>query len=411
MSKSTTREIRRINRSKALHEIYFGGPISRLEICQRTDISQATVTNVVSDLLEEGVVVESGRKDSDGGRPITMLTIDPEYGYIIGIDVGETVIQISLFNLRFREVHAVFQPLSLEENQPDQVVQHIVSGVEKLLSGNYVNRDQIIGVGIGFPGLIDPEAGISIFAPNWGWHDVPIASILESKLGLSMALDNGAKAMALAESIYGAGRGVSSLAVLLVGTGIGAGIIEGGALYRGAMNSAGEWGHTTLEIDGRLCRCGKKGCLEAYAGASGIIARYIEMSNRTTQELKSDQKEMLRLILDAAHEGNELAQEVIDDTVKYLAVGIGNLINIVNPQRVLLGGWVGMMLGEEILPRLTETVSHYALHQPFSRTEFGLCQLKEDAVAQGAATLIFEKFLESAGRPLALHSTITSPPH
>ena len=404
MLRQTTRDLRRINRSKALREIYFNGPISRLEICQRTDMSSATVTNVVADLLGERIVAELGCKESDGGRPIALLSVNSNYGHIIGIDVGETVIKVSVFDLQFQELYTVSQPLSLGENQPEQVVQHIVSGVEQLLIGSGVRRDQILGVGIGFPGLVDPEAGISIFAPHWGWHDVPVASILESKLGLPMALDNGAKAMALAESMFGAGRDVNSMAVLLVGTGVGAGIIEDGALYRGAMNSAGELGHTTLEIDGRLCRCGKRGCLEAYVGAPGIIDRYAELAPSSPPGLAGDQKEMLRTILDAYREGDAAARKVLDDTLEYLSVGIGNLINLVNPQKVVLGGWVGMMLAEEFLPRLSGTVSQYALQQPFRRTEIGLCQLKEEAVTEGAATLILEKFLQSAGNPLAMHS-------
>jgi predicted NBD/HSP70 family sugar kinase len=279
-------------------------------------------------------------------------------------------------------------------------------GVEQLLSGSGVSRNQILGVGIGFPGLVEPESGISIFAPNWGWHDVPIASILENKLGLPMALDNGAKAMALAESLFGAGRDVGSTAVLLVGTGVGAGIIEDRALYRGAMNSAGEWGHTILELDGRLCRCGNKGCLEAYIGAPGIISRYGELVQLEDPGFISDQKEMLRSIIRAARQEDPAARTVLDDTLKYLSAGIGNLINMVNPQKVILGGWVGMMLAEEFLPNLSESVSRYALQQPFKRTVFGLCQLKEEAVAQGAATLILEKFLQTAGSPLTMHPQV-----
>jgi predicted NBD/HSP70 family sugar kinase len=390
-----------------LREIYFNGPISRLEICQRMDMSQATVTNVVADLIGDKIVVESGSKESDGGRPTALLTINAEYGHIIGIDVGETVIQVSIFDLCFHELGTVFQPLSLEENQPSQVVEHIVSGVEQLLRSSGVGRDQILGVGIGFPGLVEHESGISIYAPNWGWHDVPIASILESQLGLPMALDNGAKAMALAESMFGAGREVRSLAVVLVGTGVGAGIIEDGALYRGSMNSAGEFGHTILEMNGRLCRCGNKGCLESYVGATGIISRYTELAQPGDPQLSGDQKEMISAIIKSAREGNAAARKILDDTLNYLSLGIGNLINLVNPQKMVLGGWAGMMLAEEILPRLSATVSQYALQQPFKKTEFGLCQL-EEAVAQGAAALILEKFLQSAGRPLALHSQAES---
>jgi predicted NBD/HSP70 family sugar kinase len=402
--RQTTRDLRRINRSKALREICFNGPISRLEICQRTDMSQATVTNVVSDLLGENIIAETGSKESEGGRPTTLLSINPTYGHIIGIDVGETVIKVSVFDLRFQELHTVYQPLSLEENQSEQVVQHIVNGVEQLLIGSGIRRDQILGVGIGFPGLVDPEAGISIFAPNWGWHDIPIVSILESRLGLPMALDNGAKAMALAESMFGAGRDVNNMAVVLVGTGVGAAIINDGTLYRGAMNSAGELGHTTIEIDGRACRCGKKGCLEAYIGAPGIISRYMELAGTTDPELIGDQKEMISTIVQAAREGNATARKVLDETLNYLSVGIGNLVNLVNPQKVVVGGWVGLMLAEELLPSLNDNICQYALQQPFRKTEIGQCQLKEESVAEGAAALILERFLQSAGSPLGLQS-------
>lgn len=397
-----------MNRSKALREIYFNGPISRQEICQHTGMSQATVTNVVAELLGEKIVQESGIKESDGGRPITLLTINPAYGFIIGIDVGETVIQVSAFDLSLRELQTVFRPLSLEENQPDQVVDHIVKGVESLLRDSDIRRDQILGVGIGFPGLVDHKTGISIFAPNWGWHDVPIASILESRLDLPMALDNGAKAMALAESMFGAGRGVNNMVVVLVGTGVGAGIIEDGSLYRGAMNSAGELGHTVLEMNGRLCRCGKKGCLEAYVGAPGIISRYAELAQSNDPGLVGDQKEMIRSIIQAAHEGNATAQRVLDDTLNYLSLGIGNLINLVNPEKVLLGGWVGILIGQEFLPRLEESLNPYALQQPLRRTEFGICQLREEAITKGAATLILEKFLQSAGSSPVLHPQAAS---
>ena len=405
MFKQTTRDLRRINRAKALREIYFNGPISRLEICQHTELSQATVANVVAELIKENLVAETGSKESDGGRPTALLTIHPEYGYIIGIEVGETVIQLSLFDLGFQEVYAVCQPLSLEENLPELVVQRIVDGVEQLLSGSQVTKERLLGVGMGFPGLVERQSGVSVFAPSWGWHDVPLRSILESRLGLPIAMDNGAKAMALAENMFGAGRGTRSMAVVLMGTGIGSGIIENGALYRGAMNAAGELGHTTLEIHGRQCHCGKKGCLEAYVGAPAIISRYQETARPEDPQLSGDQKQMLEMLARAARTGNATARKVLDDTLEYLSVGIGNLVSLTNPQLILLGGWAGMMLAEDFLPRLSESVSQFAMQIPFRKTTLGLCQLRE-SVAQGAAALILEQLLQLAGNTQALSKAV-----
>jgi len=163
------------------------------------------------------------------------------------------------------------------------------------------------------------------------------------------------------------------VAVLLVATGIGAGIIADGSLYRGAGNSAGEWGHMTLELDGRLCRCGSRGCLEAYAGAPGIIASLREMVPRSPLLHENDQESTLAAIVDAARNGDFTATQVLKDTAHYLGVGIANLINLFNPQLILLGGWAGLQIGESILPELRQCVDRYALKQPLSLTRIDLC--------------------------------------
>ena len=211
-------------------------------------------------------------------------------------------------------------------------------------------------------------------------------------------LDNGAKAMAQAESMFGAGQGIEHLAVLLVGMGIGAGIIAHGSLYRGATNSAGEWGHTLIELDGRLCRCGSHGCLEAYAGAPGIIERLREVAPQSSLLQSDDQESTLAAIVDAARHEDSAAAQVLKDTAHYLGAGIANLINLFNPQLIVLGGWAGLQIGEYILPELRRFVERYALKQPFHATRIDLCQLGQDAVAMGAASLVLEQFLMTTGR-------------
>lgn len=399
-NKPTTRQLRRINRSTLLRQIYFGGPISRLELSQLTELSPATATNLTGELLAEGVIVESGVEESEGGRPRTLLKINPEFGYFIGIDVGETRIQSELFDLTMHRLCTVIHPLNREENEPRQVVEPIVAGVQDLLAQTKLQPNDVLGVGIGMPGVVDPASGVSVYAPNWDWHDVPFLTILKARLNMPIYLDNGAKAMALAESLFGAGRDKDSLAVLLVGTGIGAGIITEGSLYRGATNSAGEWGHVTVELGGRLCRCGSQGCLEAYAGAPGIIQRMAELApgNRLLQN--SDQMTTIIAIAEAARSGDQKAMQVLKDTAVYLGAGVANLINLVNPQLILLGGWVWMQIGDVIDGEFRQAIEHYALKQPFSKTQIGQCQLGQDAVPMGAATLPLNFFLEAAGSKL-----------
>jgi predicted NBD/HSP70 family sugar kinase len=378
--------------------------MSRLELGHRSGLSAATVTNVVAELLAEGIVVEAGSEESDGGRPRTILAINPAYGYFVGVDVGETVVCIELFDLTLRSLRTVTHPLTATDNRPVTVVRHIVAGLDSVLAAAAVRPDNVIGIGIGVPGVVERAGGaggVLVHAPSWGWQAVPLMAMLDEQITLPIALDNGAKAMAQAELWFGAGRGVDDLAVLLIGTGIGAGIITQGALYRGATNGAGEWGHTTLALDGRLCRCGSRGCLEAYAGAPGIMVSLRAASPRSLLfkdgDDGDDQEGTIMALVAAAVRGDPVAVRVLEDTTHYLGAGIANLINLFNPRRIVVGGWVGQLVGPYILPRLREVVARYALGQLLSAAAVVPGQLGPDAVAMGAATLALDVFLTEAG--------------
>jgi glucokinase-like ROK family protein len=391
-AKLTVRDLRRVNRSLVLRQIYFAAPISRLEIARRCGLSPATVTIVVGELIDEGIVIESGSEESDGGRPRTLTTINPEYGTFIGVDTSETHIQVELFDLTLRPRARAKVPMDPGHTTPQQVVDVIGDTIDGLLIGNCIARAQVIGVGVGMPGLVDPATGVSIFAPNWGWHNVRLAALLEARLGLTTYLDNGAKAMALAEMWFGAGRGTDSLAMLVIGTGVGSGIIANGSLYRGATNSAGEWGHTVLELQGRPCRCGSQGCLEAYIGAPGIIARLREIAPDSPLLQAASQPATVAAILAAARAGDAAAAQVLRDTTHYMGAGVANLINVVNPHTILIGGWVGLQLFDYIEADLRQVIARYALAQTLSATQIAACALGPDAVCQGAASLALEHF-------------------
>ncbi|HLZ61057.1 MAG TPA: ROK family protein [Ktedonosporobacter sp.] len=396
--KSVVPDVRQINRSTVLRRIYLGQSMSRQKLSQHSGLSSATITNVVVELLQEGIVIESGIEASQGGRPRSILTINPHYGYFIGVDIGETFIRIELFDLTLHRLSSVAYPQVLDENQPEQIVQYIRQGVEAVLAEVGVALEKVPGIGIGVGGLVEQNEQISAYVPSWGWQSVPLVTLLEKYFSMPIYLDNAAKVMAQAESLFGAGRWYEHLAVLLLGTGIGAGIIADDALYRGVDNNAGEWGHTTIELDGRLCRCGGHGCLEAYAGAPAIIARLREVAPQSPILQSNDQERIIVALVEAARNGDPAAVEVLKGTAHYLGAGIANLINLFNPQVIVLGGWVGLEIGEYILPELHRFVARYALKRSFSNTTIELSRLGQDAVAMGAAAFTLEQFLVAGGR-------------
>jgi predicted NBD/HSP70 family sugar kinase len=207
-------------------------------------------------------------------------------------------------------------------------------------------------------------------------------------------IDNGAKTMGQAELWFGAGRGAQHAVVCLIGSGVGASIIASRNTHRGYAPNAAEWGHTTVAVGGRACRCGSRGCLEAYIGAEAILDRF-------GRPLPGDDEESaLAALIDVAAT-SPAAEQVLAETALYVGVGIADLINLISPERIILGGWAGLLLGERMLPAIREAARQHSLSHPFARTSIELGHLGPDAVALGAATLPIEHFLNATapGRP------------
>lgn len=388
-----------------LRRLYFDGGASRLDLARRTSLSPATIGNVISELLADRIVIETGQLDSDGGRPAVLVEMNADYAAVIGVDVGETGAAIELFDLTLRKLAAVEKPLSLPRESPEPLVALVAEGVEEVLREAGVSAEQVLGIGIGVPGVVVHEGEEYVHAPSLGWDEVPLLQLLQAALPAPVLLDNGAKTMGRAEAWFGAGRGASNVIVALIGTGVGAAVLVDGQVQRGATSSAGEWGHTTVVIDGRECRCGASGCLEAYVGAPGILASY-RLARRARATAQLDEQRALERLLEKAERGEKAALEALRETGRYLGVGIANLVNLLNPDKIVLGGWAGLILGERLLPLVREEVARHALRPALERVEIELCQLGPDAVALGAATLAVELFLAAEGvQPVPLRAT------
>lgn len=391
--RGTVRDLRRENRAVVLWSLYFSRPCTRQDISAATGLSPASATNVVRDLLDEGIVTEVGSQESEGGRPRVLLDINPDHGYVIGVDIGDTRIRVELFDLAMTGRAKAEYRLNPAEHEADKVVRDIASGLTAVLTDGGIDPAAVLGVGIGVPGIVEQGPEVLVHGQTLGWDSVPLERLLREHTVLPLRFENCAKTIGQAELWFGAGRGARNAAVALVGAGVGASLISGNSAYQWATSSAAEWGHCTVAVGGRRCRCGSEGCLEAYVGAEAILDR----SGSPAAQSAEDEESMLAALI-AAADSSPAAHAVLAETARYLGVGIGNLINVFMPERVILGGWAGLLLGAQLLPAIRESARRSSLRHPFAVASIELSQLGPEAVALGAATLPMEDFLNGASR-------------
>ncbi|GAA2146439.1 ROK family transcriptional regulator [Glycomyces algeriensis] len=388
--KSTSRDIRLRNCFAVLRHLIADAPTSRQILARETDLSVATVSNLVTDLIELGVVVEVGREDSGGGRPRALLAPNAGGGVMIGVDVAETYVYLEVYDLTLAVVDRVEERMEPSENAPEQVIGHIVSAMDQIRER--LGDRAILGLGVSLPGQVDVTWGVSGFAPNWNWHDVPFRKLLDDRLqlGVPIYLDNPLKTITVGELWFGDGRGVDRLAVLILGTGVGAGLAFGGQLYRGATNSAGEWGHTTINPAGPQCRCGAKGCIEAYVGAPAILWHWGQLDPRAAL---GSQTEAMAALAAAWEAGETTAVRTVETVAEYLAAGVANLLNLFNPDLVVFDGWVTSVLGDALVPEFQRRLADHAMEAPLKAARLKRNGQDRNMVALGAAALALEGHL------------------
>lgn len=402
--RQTTRDLRRHNRAALLSSLYLRGPVSRLELVAESGLSAATVTNVVSELIADGVVAEAGSVESDGGRPRTLLAVRPDFGHVVGVDVSETHVEVGLFDCALGTLGTVRHPLVGTRLDPDEVAGLVRTGIAEVLEGG--EPDAVFGVGIGVPGAVR-DGGI-VHAPTLGWRGVAFADLIRPHVEalfpagagpraaqvMPVHLDNRARTLGQVETWRGAGRGAERAIVALLGVGVGAAVATAGRSHPDITTS--EWGHTVVKAAGAACRCGSHGCLEAYVGTEAVVRRYAERVGKEPVIGDESDTELARIVAEAAVAGP--AADVLAEAAEYLGIGIANLVNLLSPDRVVLSGSAGAIMGPAILPAVRDAVGRHALDYLAGRTEVVLGRLGPEAVALGAATLPIAQLLATGGR-------------
>ena len=314
--------------------------------------------------------------------------------YIVGIDVGGTNIVAGTVAEDGSEVLGVLSEATGAELGADEVVDRIVKLARASMAA--AGGREVAGVGIGSPGPLDTKTGVVLLTPNLGWVNMPLRDRVAKGLGLPATLDNDANCAAFGEWWRGAARGAEHVVGLTIGTGIGGGIVLHGDIYRGASDIAGEIGHMTIDSTGRRCKCGNYGCLEAYASGPAIAARAIEGVEAGADSALPDyvrgnlQMITAQVVYEAAHDGDEFALEVVRDTAKFLGAGVANIINIFNPQVVVICGGV-TLAGDKLFVPLRGEVKRRAFKPAVDACRIVPGELTGTAGVYGAAAVFVQR--------------------
>jgi len=388
------------NRRAVLLMLRQHEPVSRTRLAQLTGLSSTTITNLIAELLEQGLVTTDGDSTSTQprgvGRPQTALRLVPNARHAVGIHIGVGRIRVALADL-----HANLSPtLDLAhplERPPQEILVETATLVRQAITRSGVNPQTVVGVGIGASGLVNPHTGVNVLAPNLGWRDLPLRDWFTDWLGLPVCVDNNARAMALGEAMFGAGREVRTLAFVYARIGVGAGIVVDGRLYRGSAAGAGEIGHTTIiPHDGPPCRCGNSGCLETLVSEPAIIRLAEELATQNPVGLLADQLQNgggtpIERVFAAARAGDAATNAMLSERARYLGLALANLVNVLNPDLIVLGG-IYAQGADLLVPTIEATIRQRAFAGLGEQVRVQTARFGPYAGVVGAAALALNAF-------------------
>lgn len=383
---------RALNQTTVFDLLRTGRVISRVGLARETGLGKATISEIIEQFIAEGFVRVIGTGESRGGRRPVLLEFDPRARLAIGVELGDTTCSAVLTDLNAQPIRSL--TTSVRALSAEEAIDAAASLVSELRSA--VQGYSLIGLGVGTPGLVDSERGVIRMAPDLGWQEVPVGPRLADGFNLPVAVVNRAKAAALGEAWCGAGRQVDNLVYVSVSTGIAAGIVLDGRLYRGTSMSEGELGHVTVAPNGPLCRCGNRGCLQSLAGSEAILSRVREQirdGQPTTLAANAESSLdllTLQIVAEAAAANDPLALGVIEEVALHIGIAVAGLVNILNPRMLIFGGSVVRLL-PTIVPAIEAEVRRRAMAVPAAALTVAPSQLGREAVPIGAAAYVLSQ--------------------
>jgi len=386
--------IRAINRFNILHTIRTNGMISRVDIARTTGLSQASVTGITADLIAEGLLVERKAGQSIGGRRPVLLSLNPEGAFALGVYLS--IYRISVVIVNFEADILATHRVALRKSyySPQEMAAKIERAIQTCKQRAQFADDQISGVGIGIPGLVDSRKGLIHFYPNYQWKRINLRDLVQQRIEHAAYVENSANALTLAEQWFGEASGIDNFILITLEHGVGMGIVVNGQLYRGSQGTAGEFGHLSVDPDGIPCRCGKRGCLETVVGNYGILYRAKMAARKGRWRPGHPDKISIDEVLRAAAAGDPCLTAIYARAGHVLGIGIANLITIFNPARVFISG-KGTLAGSLLFDSMYAAISKNISDKLDPVASVVITPWNDINYARGAGALVLQEIYKS----------------
>jgi predicted NBD/HSP70 family sugar kinase len=365
------------------------GPISRTDVAERTGLSAATITGIVAELIESDIVFEKEAGDSSGGRRPILLSINPHGGYVVGLKLAEDNVTAALLDLEATLIGTHVEAFG--KQSPQDAIDRLSAVVEKILAKSELQKEQLIGVGVGLAGIVDAEHGVLQHSPIFGWHDFNLKEALQDRLEVPVYIDNDVNTLTLTEKWFGAGQGVDHFLTVTIGRGVGLGIVIDGQLYHGSRGGAGEFGHTIIDPEGVQCDCGKRGCLETIVSDPALMRAAAQA--HAAGRLKPAVSDIAALV-ELGEAGDPAVTAIFKLAADALAQGIANLINVLCPQLIIISG-EGIRAGDLIFEPMFAALPQYVMPGLREHIDIRIDDWEDHAWARGAAGIVLRDFFES----------------
>lgn len=324
-----------------LRTMLWNGPISRADLCKKTGLTPSAVSALTRELLQTQVIEELGpdsRKNQGVGRPPSLLQLKADSYAAAGAEIGANYLSLGVIDLTGKMRDTVVEKI-VPHQQPEAVFERIMHYVTRQQSQPREARIELVGLGIAVTGLVDTKRGINRFAPNLGWRDINVKEELSRRLSIPVIVDNNVRLMAMGEQWFGKARSSGGLIFVQVGAGVGCGIVlPGVGLLRGAFDGAGELGHCTVLPGGPVCKCGKRGCLEALISERALISAYLQRKAIKSGATEDPRIVSVDTIVESANQGDTEATLVLREAAEFLGIGLATLVNILQPSQIILNG-------------------------------------------------------------------------